>query len=128
MNITVTRLASILVLGSLLMACSDSNNNDPQVDQGLPNPFAGFVSDLYSGGDNWLCHPALADVNNVCARNLDTTRVSVSSDFLSGTIVGIFTVWCQDQRIAPPELAEAIAGRHRLSLRQAQPAATLQKR
>lgn len=65
--------ASILVLGSLLMACSDSNNR--QVDQGPPNPFAGFVSTLYSGGDNWLCHPALTDANNVCARNLDATRV-----------------------------------------------------
>jgi pimeloyl-ACP methyl ester carboxylesterase len=68
-------IASILVLGSLLMACSDSDNNNRQVDQGPPNPFDGFVSALYSGGDNWLCHPALADADNVCASNLDTTRV-----------------------------------------------------
>ncbi len=68
---------SILVLGSFLMACSDSNNNDDtlQVDQGPPNPFTGFVSSLYSGGDNWLCHPALTDTDNVCASNLDATLV-----------------------------------------------------
>ena len=66
---------SALILGSLLMACSDSNNNDPQVNQGPPNPFAGFVSTLYDGGDNWLCHPALTDADNVCASNLDATLV-----------------------------------------------------
>ena len=68
-------IASALVLSSLLVACSDSNNNDPQLDQGPPNPFAGFVSTLYDGGDNWLCHPALTDENNVCASNLDATLV-----------------------------------------------------
>ena len=67
--------ASTLVLASLLIACSDSNNNEPQLDQGPTNPFAGFVSTLYSGGDNWLCHPALTDTNNVCAGDLDTTLV-----------------------------------------------------
>jgi hypothetical protein len=68
-------IAFTLVLSSLLAACSDSNNNGPQVDQGPPNPFAGFVSTLYSGGDNWLCHPALTDTDNVCASNLDATLV-----------------------------------------------------
>ena len=68
-------IAFTLVLSSLLAACSDSNNNDPQVDQGPPNPFAGFVSTPYSGGDNWLCHPALTDTDNVCASNLDATLV-----------------------------------------------------
>ena len=73
MNRILTTSSAVLVC--LLMACSDSNNNNRQVDQGPPNPFDGFVSALYSGGDNWLCHPALADADNVCASNLDTTRV-----------------------------------------------------
>lgn len=67
--------ASSVVLVCLLMACSDSNNNNRQVDQSQSNPFAGFVSGLYSSGDNWLCHPALTDEDNVCASNLDATRV-----------------------------------------------------
>ena len=68
-------IALTLALSSLLAACSDSNNNDPLVDQGPPNPFAGFVSAVYTQGSNWLCHPALADADNVCASNLDATLV-----------------------------------------------------
>lgn len=71
---------SAIVLSSLLAACSDNNNSNSnnslqQVDQGALNPFADFVSDTYSGGDNWLCHPSLDDADNVCASNLDATRV-----------------------------------------------------
>lgn len=68
-----TLSASILMLASLLTACSDSNNNS--VDQGPPNPFSGYDSVTYREGRNWLCHPSLADTDNVCASNLDTTRV-----------------------------------------------------
>jgi len=68
-------IALTLVLVSLLTACSDSNNNGTQVDQGSPNPFASFVSTVYSGDDNWLCHPALRAQDNVCASNLDATLV-----------------------------------------------------
>ena len=31
-------IAFALVLSSLLVACSDSNNNDPQLDQAHPTP------------------------------------------------------------------------------------------
>lgn len=65
--------ASILILGSLLIACSDGS--DQRMDQGPSNPFAGFVSAIYSDGDNWLCHPSLTDADNVCSSNLDATRV-----------------------------------------------------
>ncbi len=68
-------IALTVALVSLAVACSDSDSNDPLVDQGPPNPFAGFVSALYTDSNNWLCHPALADVDNVCASNLDTTLV-----------------------------------------------------
>lgn len=62
-------LCAFLFLG----ACSDGS--DQRKDQGPPNPFAGFISAIYSGGDNWLCHPSLTDADNVCSSNLDATRV-----------------------------------------------------
>ena len=64
-----------LILSALLAACSDSDNNEQGLDQALSNPFAGFGSALYGDTANWLCHPALSDLDNVCASNLDTTRV-----------------------------------------------------
>jgi len=73
MESPITRAVSILVLGVLLHACSDGSDNT--VDQGPFNPFSGFVSDTYSDVGNWLCHPSLADADNVCAGNLDSTTV-----------------------------------------------------
>ena len=71
MNSPMTKAVSILVLGALLIACSDGSDNS--IDQGPTNPFAGFVSATYSDVDNWLCHPSLTDADNVCASNLDST-------------------------------------------------------
>jgi hypothetical protein len=63
----------VLALGSLLIACSDGS--DHGFDQGPTNPYDGFVSETYSDVGNWLCHPSLTDADNVCAGNLDSTRV-----------------------------------------------------
>ena len=68
-------IGSFLILSVLLAACSDSDDNEQRVDQAPSNPFAGFSSALYGDTANWLCHPALSDSDNVCASNLDTTRV-----------------------------------------------------
>ena len=35
-----------------------------------------FVSETYSNLEHWLCHPSKADVDNVCARDLDATVVN----------------------------------------------------
>lgn len=68
-------IGSFMILSALLVACSDSGDNEKGVDQALSNPFAGFASTLYGDAANWLCHPALSDADNVCAGNLDTTRI-----------------------------------------------------
>lgn len=40
------------------------------------NPFAGYVSDIYDGTSNWLCHPELADEDNACVTDLSTSSVA----------------------------------------------------
>lgn len=66
---------------ALLGGCSGGSNNGSNngsglsVDPGEANPFAGYSSAVYSGADNWLCHPGLAAADNVCASNLDATRI-----------------------------------------------------
>ena len=55
---------------ALTTACSDSNNSTF-----TESPFADFVSATYSDNTTWLCHPQLADADNVCKSNLDTTVV-----------------------------------------------------
>lgn len=62
-----------LILLVLLVACSNGSNNS--VNPGPGNPFQGFSSALYGDSGNWLCHPDLDDEDNVCAKNLDATRV-----------------------------------------------------
>lgn len=69
----MTRVICIFIVGYLLNACSDSS--DSSIDQDPRNPFQGFVSDIYSNSENWLCHPSLGDADNVCASNLDSTIV-----------------------------------------------------
>lgn len=39
------------------------------------NPYAGHRSDIYEDPSHWLCHPALAEEDDVCHRNLDATIV-----------------------------------------------------
>ena len=58
-------IAAILVLA----ACGDDS-------QAAPNPFEGHQSELYEGTANWLCHAALADVDNLCLQDLDATVVN----------------------------------------------------
>ena len=64
-------LALLLITSLLLGACSDGDS--PQESTAVP--FAGYTSDLYSGTRHWLCHPALGAAENICAANLDSTRV-----------------------------------------------------
>jgi hypothetical protein len=67
-----------LVAAVLTGACSNSNNGTIQITE--PNPFPGYSSAIYGGTDNWLCHPGLVDADNICASDLDTTRVFANGD------------------------------------------------
>jgi hypothetical protein len=58
---------------ALLSACSGGNDGHTGI--GEAQPFEGYSSSVYTGGEKWLCHPSLADDENVCSSNLDTTRV-----------------------------------------------------
>lgn len=69
-----TPLALPALLAAVLTgACSNSNNGTIEIRE--PNPFTGYSSATYSGTDNWLCHPGLAAADNVCASDLDATRI-----------------------------------------------------
>lgn len=71
------KILAIALLAVAVSACGGGGSNDsaPSIDPGAPNPFAGYSSATYGGKDNWLCHPSLAAADNVCANNLDATRV-----------------------------------------------------
>lgn len=64
----------------LVAACSGDNQTEgpmepPEVPLEPVNPFVDFNSEIYEDLTNWLCHPDLADADNVCMRNLDSTVV-----------------------------------------------------
>jgi hypothetical protein len=62
--------ATLLSTIALLAACSDGSDRfNPD------NPFSLFNSALYSDASKWLCHPELADADNICASDLNTTVV-----------------------------------------------------
>jgi len=71
------KILPLALLAIVVSACGGggSNDSDPSINPGPPNPFAGYSSATYGGKDNWLCHPSLAAADNVCASNLDATRV-----------------------------------------------------
>ncbi len=71
-----SQILPMMLLACVLSACSGGGGNSSlSIDPGAPNPFAGYSSAIYGGKDNWLCHPSLAAADNVCASNLDATRV-----------------------------------------------------
>ncbi len=72
------RSTIVLLMAVLLAACASENENPrnpPNIPLGVVNPFEGFNSEIYQALDNWLCHPDLADADNVCMGDLDTTVV-----------------------------------------------------
>ncbi len=64
---------AIALLIVLLSACSGGNDDHTGI--GEVQPFEGYSSSVYTGSENWLCHPSLTDDENVCSSNLDNTRV-----------------------------------------------------
>lgn len=61
---------------SLIVACSgtDDSNSEPEPDtQQSDLPYSGYVSELYAGTENWLCHPDKDD--DPCDGNQDVTVV-----------------------------------------------------
>ena len=62
---------SLPFLCFLLVACSDSdNNNDTN-----SNPYEGYSSTLYAAPDNWLCRPDISGDANACEGDLSSTIV-----------------------------------------------------
>ncbi len=73
----VTRM-SVGCLGLMIAAfgCADSSGTGGAGGtRGDDNPFEGYESELYAGLDNWLCHPGLAEEDDLCMRDLDATLV-----------------------------------------------------
>ena len=59
------------------LGCSDGGSTEGAGGtRGSDNPFEGYESALYAGLDNWLCHPGLAEEDDLCMRNLDATIVN----------------------------------------------------
>ena len=65
------RAVYLLLLGLLLTACNDGNDNNKK----NQNPYQGYTSEQYGGKENWLCRPDMEDESNVCQWDLSTTIV-----------------------------------------------------
>lgn len=91
----ITKLGlSLAISMSLLVACTEnsttaSGNNRVGVNNATnsatngaangANPFMGYQSALYTGTQNWLCHPDLFGSANVCQGNFDSTAVAADA-------------------------------------------------
>lgn len=74
-------LALSLCAFTFMAACggSDSNSSSSGARTNAsgftPNPYGAYQSTVYEGTQNWLCHPDLTGLRNVCLGNFDTTVV-----------------------------------------------------
>lgn len=66
---------------SLLLACGGQGSGSGLADGRVgangfaSNPYGNYQSAVYEGTQNWLCHPSLNGLRNVCLGNFDTTVV-----------------------------------------------------
>jgi hypothetical protein len=73
MNAYTSFFTSIALLASILVSGCDSIQDETSPETEIP--FAGYSSEQYDSGTNWLCHPDLAAADDQCAADLDATIV-----------------------------------------------------
>lgn len=77
----INPLLGSLAIAALLAACGGSDSGSPgagnrTTSSGFAsNPYGAYESAVYEGTTNWLCHPDLTGIRNVCQGNFDTTVV-----------------------------------------------------
>lgn len=72
----LSRVVTALAVVGVIAACSNSHDSDSVTSEPM-QPYADYQSEIYADADKWLCHDQLADSENVCASNLDTTVVHI---------------------------------------------------
>ncbi len=65
------QLWCLMLVALLLNACSDGADNGADA----TNPYAGYVSALYEGPENWLCRPGIEGEASACQGDLSATLV-----------------------------------------------------
>ena len=71
----VRRLVTAAALMSLLAAaCSSDSSSDDATPTSAATPYAGYVSNQYEDGQNWLCHPEAE--HDYCLDGADVTVVN----------------------------------------------------
>ena len=69
-------VAIALLIAVLLPACGGGDNKSSDPNSGSDvNPYTGYNSALYGGGDNWLCHPDFDGTYAACDGDLSATLV-----------------------------------------------------
>lgn len=57
-------------------ACGGSEDSAARSSAATASPYPGYSSEAYAGTANWLSHPALSSLDDVCATDLRTTAVA----------------------------------------------------